>query len=221
MGMKKKNLDLIKNINEVLGDKIKSCKSLFDMVTIEVNQEPLIYVLNTLKNESRFDFSQLIDLAGVDYSAYSNSEWETKNVGSSAFYRGRKLQRENVRNEKRFAVIYHLLSINNNIRLRVRCYTSNNEPPCIPSVNNIWNSANWFEREAFDLFGIFFIGHEDLRRILTDYGFIGHPFRKDFPLIGEMEVRYDFKEKRIIYDPVSITERTLVPRVIRKDNRYK
>ena len=114
--MKKKNLDLIKNINEVLDDKIKSCKSLFDMVTIEVNQEHLIYVLNTLKNESRFDFSQLIDLAGVDYSAYSNSEWETKNVGSSAFNRGRKLQRENVGNEKRFAVIYHLLSINNNIQ---------------------------------------------------------------------------------------------------------
>lgn len=190
------------------------------MVTIEVNHENLISVLKTLKNDSRFDFSQLIDLAGVDYSAYSNSEWETKNVGSSAFNRGRKLQESIVKNEKRFAVIYHLLSINNNLRIRVRCYASNNEPPCIPSVNNIWNSANWFEREAFDLFGIFFIGHEDLRRILTDYGFIGHPFRKDFPLIGEMEVRYDFKEKRIIYDPVSITERTLVPRVIRKDNRY-
>jgi NADH-quinone oxidoreductase subunit C len=142
-----------------------------------------------------------------------------KKVTTAGFSRGRKSNID--KNKKRFAVAYHLLSINNNIRIRIKSYTGNNEPPCMPSVTHIWDSANWFEREAFDLFGIFFIGHNDLRRILTDYGFIGHPFRKDFPLIGEMEVRYDFQQKRVVYDPVSITERTLVPKVIRKDNRYK
>jgi NADH-quinone oxidoreductase subunit C len=217
--MKKKNLSLTTSIKNKLDKKIVNIKESFDMVTIEVQSENLIDVCKQLKENTTFDFSQLIDLAGVDYSAYGHEEWETKKVTTAGFCRGRKNNK--AVNKNRFAVVYHLLSINNNVRLRVKCYIDNNEPPCIPSVVNIWNSANWFEREAFDLFGIFFVGHNDLRRILTDYGFIGHPFRKDFPLIGEMEVRYDFNEQRIVYDPVSITERTLVPRVIRKDNRYK
>jgi NADH-quinone oxidoreductase subunit C len=190
------------------------------MVTINVSAEKLLYVSKKLRDDKSFDFSQLMDLAGVDYQSYKHEEWDTKKVTTAGFSRGRHLKTKK-QNCNRFAVVYHLLSISNNIRIRVKCYTESNEPPCIPSVTHIWNSANWFEREAFDLFGIFFIGHNDLRRILTDYGFIGHPFRKDFPLIGETEVRYDFNEQRIIYDPVSITERTLVPKVIRKDNRYK
>jgi len=218
--MKKKNLDLIENIKKELSKEIIKLNESFDMVTLEVKNENLLHVCKILKEKKVFDFAQLIDLAGIDYSSYGYEEWETKKVTTSGFSRGRNIDKKQIKNN-RFAVVYHLLSITNNMRIRLKCFTTKNEPPCIPSVNNIWNSANWFEREAFDLFGIFFIGHNDLRRILSDYGFIGHPFRKDFPLIGEMEIRYDFKQKRIIYDPVSITERTLVPRVIRKDNRYK
>lgn len=218
--MKKENSDLIKDIKNNFKEEIVSIDESFGTVTLEINSNNLLEVCKSLKQNKTFDFSQLIDLAGVDYSSYGHEEWETKKVTTSGFSRGRNINKKNPK-KNRFAVVYHLLSINNNIRLRLKCYADSNEPPCIPSVTDIWNSANWFEREAFDLFGIFFIGHNDLRRILTDYGFIGHPFRKDFPLIGEMEVRYDFKQKRIIYDPVSITERTLVPRVIRKDNRYK
>jgi NADH-quinone oxidoreductase subunit C len=218
--MKKKNLDLIENIKKEMGNKKVNLSESFGMITLELRSEDLLEVCNMLKSKSIFDFSQLIDLAGIDYSAYGHEEWETKKVTTSGFSRGRNINKKNPK-KNRFAVVYHLLSINNNLRIRLKCYADQNEPPCIPSVNDIWNSANWFEREAFDLFGIFFVGHNDLRRILTDYGFIGHPFRKDFPLIGETEVRYDFKQKRIIYDPVSINERTLVPRVIRKDNRYK
>ena len=121
---------------------------------------------------------------------------------------------------RRFAVVYHLLSIANNCRLRLRVFTGENNPPVLPSVVDVWSSANWFEREAFDLFGVLFEGHPDLRRVLTDYGFIGHPFRKDFPLIGNVEVAYDADKGRVVYKPVSIEPRTLVPRVIRDDNRY-
>ena len=121
---------------------------------------------------------------------------------------------------ERFAVVYHLLSIQNNFRLRLRLYTGESNPPIVKSVVDIWNSANWYEREAFDLFGVLFDGHPDLRRILTDYGFIGHPFRKDFPLIGNVEVKYDADKGRVVYQPVTIEPRTLVPRVIRDDNRY-
>jgi len=220
--MKEKNLKLIENINNSLKENIIDIKESFGMVTLEISNTNLLHVCKLLKEKQEFDFSQLIDLAGIDYSAYGHEEWETKKVTTAGFSRGINKNKNTYNEEKnRFAVIYHLLSINNNLRIRLKCYAEKNEPPCMPSVNNIWNSANWFEREAFDLFGIFFVGHNDLRRILTDYGFIGHPFRKDFPLIGETEVRYDFKEKRIIYDPVSINERILVPRVIRKDNRYK
>lgn len=178
--MKKKNSDLITNIKEKLNKEIVNLNISFDMVTLEVNHNNLISVCKKLKNDSIFDFSQLIDIAGVDYYSYANEEWETKKVTSSGFSRGRSSNgKNNTNNINRFAVVYHLLSISNNIRIRLKSFTTHNEPPCIPSVCSIWNSANWFEREAFDLFGIFFVGHNDLRRILTDYGFIGHPFRKD------------------------------------------
>lgn len=218
--MKKKNLELIDKVKKYLGETVEKIENTFGMVSLEIKSENLINACKVLKETKDLDFAQLSDLAGIDYSAYGNEEWETKKVTTSGFSRGRNINKENP-NKNRFAVIYHMLSLSNNIRIRLKCYADKNDPPCIPSVNSIWNSANWFEREAFDLYGIFFVGHNDLRRILTDYGFIGHPFRKDFPLIGETEVRYDFKQKRIIYDPVSITERVLVPRVIRKDNRYK
>lgn len=219
--MNKQNLKLIKNIKEKLTDEIISFSFSFDMITLEVENNNLLNVAKKLKDDENFNFSQLMDVAGIDYYSYGNQEWETKDASFKGFSRGKKLNSLSKKIKKRFAVVYHLLSLKNNVRLRIRSFTTENDPPCIPSVSSVWNSADWFEREAFDLFGIFFIGHTDLRRILTDYGFIGHPFRKDFPLIGEMEIRYDDKQQKVIYDSVSITERTLVPRVIRKDNRYK
>jgi NADH-quinone oxidoreductase subunit C len=175
-----------------------------------------------------FDFAQLIDVCGVDYLAYGKTEWKTDEATGSGFSRavtGRIVNEdsfadlESADSHRRFAVVYHLLSLNHNHRIRVKAYLSE-EPPMIDSVVDIWPSANWFEREAFDLFGILFRNHPDLRRLLTDYGFIGHPFRKDFPLSGYVEVRYDPEQKRVIYQPVTITPRVLVPKVIRDDHRY-
>jgi len=187
-------------------------------LTIEVSTADVFQVCQALHN--RFDFSQLMDLCGIDYSQYGQAEWETKQASSTGFTRGVSKGVYQVENEKpRFAVVYHLLSIKRNQRLRVRAFAEG-EPPRIDSVVTIWSSANWFEREAFDLYGILFEGHPDLRRILTDYGFIGHPFRKDFPLSGNVEMRYDLEKKRVVYEPVSIEPRTLVPKVIRHDNRY-
>lgn len=190
----------------------------YNELTIEVPAAHILDVCQALRN--RFDFSQLMDLCGVDYSQYGQADWKTKMATSTGFSRAvSKGILKGVEDKPRFAVVYHLLSIKNNQRLRVRTFAEG-EPPCIDSVIDIWSSANWFEREAFDLFGILFDGHPDLRRILTDYGFIGHPFRKDFPLSGNVEMRYDPETKRVIYEPVSVEPRTLVPRVIRHDNRY-
>ena len=185
---------------------------------VEVPAAHISAVCEALRNQ--FDFSQLMDLCGVDYSQYGQADWETKQASSTGFSRGvsKNIYQENS-DLPRFAVVYHLLSIKHNQRVRVRAFAEG-EPPRIDSVASIWSAANWYEREAFDLFGILFIGHTDLRRILTDYGFIGHPFRKDFPLEGNVEMRYDPEKKRVIYEPVSIEPRTLVPRVIRHDNRY-
>lgn len=187
-------------------------------LTIKIPAAHVLNVCETLRDQ--FDFSQLIDLCGVDYSQYGQADWQTNQASSTGFSRGvnQGVYQENV-DTPRFAVVYHLLSIEHNRRLRVRAFAEG-EPPRIDSVINIWNSANWFEREAFDLFGILFDGHPDLRRILTDYGFIGHPFRKDFPLSGNVEMRYDPDKKRVVYEPVSIEPRTLVPKVIRHDNRH-
>ncbi len=197
-----------------------ACVLEYDQVTMELPAEHLLSVCAVLRDDEQFSFTQLSDLCGVDYSTYGQVDWATQETTSTGFSRGREsLNKTESDESKRFAVVYHLLSIKNNIRLRLRCFVSD-EPPRIASVTEIWNSANWFEREAFDLFGILFEGHPDLRRILTDYGFIGHPFRKDFPLEGNVEVRYDAEKERVVYEPVTITNRVLVPRVIREDNRF-
>ena len=167
----------------------------------------------------------LMDVCGVDYLQYGDVEWTTSSATETGFSRGVEqtpviLDEADEFDARRFAAVYHLLSLRHNTRLRMRVFTGTGNPPIIRSVVDIWNSANWYEREAFDLYGILFEGHPDLRRILTDYGFIGHPFRKDFPLIGNVEVSYDADKGRVAYQPVSIEPRTLVPRVIRDDNRY-
>jgi len=190
-------------------------------VTLEVRRDQLTVVMNKLRHEKEFHFEELIDLCGVDYQRYGKADWETEETTSTGFSRGvsQNVYDEKLNKPARFAVVYHLLSIKHNRRVRVRSYLEDN-PPRIDSVVDIWAAANWFEREAFDLFGIMFEGHPDLRRILTDYGFIGHPFRKDFPLEGNVEVRYDPDKKRVVYQPVTIKNRVLVPKVIRHDNRF-
>ena len=190
-------------------------------LTLILPRDGLLETMRTLNTDSKISMEVCVDVCGIDYSTYGESEWVTKGAANSGFGRG-------VENEKipeldpsnRFAVIYHLLSVSNNTRLRVKTYLDANRP-IVDSITGIWAGANWFEREAFDLYGIMFAGHPDLRRILTDYGFIGHPFRKDFPLSGQVEMRYDPEQSRVIYEPVAIEPRTLVPRVIRDDLRYE
>jgi len=191
-----------------------------------VAADDFLGVASFLRDDDKCCFEQLIDVCGIDYLAYGQSEWDTD---SSSFSRGVKREFSFDEDEsgeavefdgKRFAVVIHLLSIKHNQRIRVKSYCEDNGFPVMDSVESIWNSANWFEREAFDLFGIIFNGHPDLRRILTDYGFIGHPFRKDFPLIGHLDMRYDEAQKRVVYEPVSIEPRVLVPRIIREDQRF-
>jgi NADH-quinone oxidoreductase subunit C len=191
-------------------------------VACEVRADDLLAVCRELRDNKEFGFEQLVDLAGVDYLDYGRDEWSTYESTETGFSRGVNRIRELVSETRpaRFAVTYQLLSVSNNWRLRLRCFAKEGEPPVLDSVADIWASANWYEREAFDLYGILFNGHPDLRRLLTDYGFIGHPFRKDFPLIGNVEVKYDPAKGRVVYQPVSIEPRTLVPRVIREDNRY-
>ena len=177
----------------------------------------------TLRDSPEFAFEQLVDLCGVDYGAYGRTDWETSETATTrGFSRGVRYGgfEDHVWEGRRFAVVYHLLSISRNERLRLRVLLDG-DPPRVESVVEIWASANWYEREAFDLYGILFEGHPDLRRILTDYGFVGHPFRKDFPLIGEVEMRFDPERGRVVYEPVSIEPRTLVPRVIRHDHRHE
>jgi NADH-quinone oxidoreductase subunit C len=192
-------------------------------LTFEVPAGRLVAVCSILRDDPELKFEQLIDLAGVDYLDYGRVEWNTETATSSGFSRGRSAPAaEPVTNPvpKRFAAVYHLLSVTHNRRVRLRAWCEAGEPPLLDSVVEVWKAADWFEREAFDLFGILFRGHPDLRRLLTDYGFVGHPFRKDFPLIGNVEVRYDETRGRVVYEPVAIEPRTLVPRVIREDNRY-
>ena len=202
-----------------------------DEFTLEVSVKKLIPVLKSLRDEQDFCFDQLIDVAGVDYLEYGKTEWKTQQATGTGFSRGvqhstfgRFKFDDNPISEQmdrpRFAVVYHLLSVAKNCRVRVKSFCEDNEFPVFPSVCEIWTSANWYEREAFDLYGIVFEGHPDLRRILTDYGFVGHPLRKDFPLVGHVEVRFDPSTQRVVYEPVSIEPRVLVPKVIREDNRY-
>lgn len=188
----------------------------------EVASVDLLSVARILRDAPALQFAMLIDVAGVDYLDYGRSEWRTEQATSSGFSRGvNQAAGHTLRGARRYAVAYQLLSLAHNRRLRLRVWCEGEEDPTVDSLTELWASADWFEREAFDLYGILFRGHPDLRRLLTDYGFIGHPFRKDFPLIGNVEVRYDAELKRVIYEPVTIEPRTLVPRVIRHDNRYE
>ncbi len=205
-------------IESRIGAKAARIVSLPDEIAIEVAPDDLLAVCQELRDAPEFAFEQLVDLSGIDYLEYGRSEWATESATASGFSRGvdRETPRD-VAGVPRFAIVYHLLSVTRNTRLRLRCRCVPGEPPMIDSVVDIWASADWYEREAFDLFGVLFRGHPDLRRILTDYGFIGHPFRKDFPLSGNVEVRYDPTLGRVIYQPVSIEPRITVPKVIRKE----
>jgi NADH-quinone oxidoreductase subunit C len=215
-----------------LGQKLVRLDERRGEITIEVLPENWLAVAGVLRDDPELHFEQLMDLCGVDYLSYGDAEWDTSDVTSEGFSRGvegagpgRFSWANRPRDTKiphRFAVVVHLLSIRHNRRLRVRAHCADDDLPGLPSLVGVWPSADWFEREAFDLFGIVFEGHPDLRRILTDYGFVGHPFRKDFPLIGNVEVRYDPERKRVVYEPVtSVEPRVLVPRTIREDSRYE
>ena len=211
---------LVARVKEHFGDSI-AVNVAFGEVTVEVDRNDILKVCTELRDQPNLAFEELIDLCGVDYLTHGQAEWETSAATGSGFSRG-VVEVDEPMSEQlsrgRFAVVYHLLSISHNCRIRVKTYLPEDEP-VVDSVIDIWASVNWFEREAFDLFGIMFSGHPDLRRILTDYGFIGHPFRKDFPLIGNVEMRYDAEKRRVVYEPVSIEPRTLVPKVIREDQK--
>jgi NADH-quinone oxidoreductase subunit C len=187
---------LKERLEKVLGKKVSRIHEALGELTLVVRSEDYLDVAATLRDEPTLGFDQLIDLCGVDYSEYDNATWEGP----------------------RFAAVSHLLSVKHNWRLRLRVFAPDDSFPLVASVTPIWSSANWFEREAFDLYGILFEGHDDLRRILTDYGFIGHPFRKDFPVSGNVEMRYDPEQKRVIYQPVTIDPREVTPRVIREES---
>ncbi|MFZ6774505.1 NADH-quinone oxidoreductase subunit C [Undibacterium sp. SXout7W] len=183
-------------VKNVLGARIVESKSALGELTVIVSPLDYLQVMLDLRDSVETSFEELIDLCGVDYSSYGNDIWDGA----------------------RFAVVTHLLSIKHNWRLRVRVFAADDDVPVVASLIDVWNAANWYEREAFDLFGILFDGHNDLRRILTDYGFIGHPFRKDFPVSGYVEMRYDADQKRVVYQPVTIDPRENTPRVIREEN---
>ena len=186
---------LLKEIKSTFGKEVSHTSIEHNELNIEVKIDDLLHTLKTLKQNKAFQFKQLIDLCGVDYKDYGEGAWT----------------------KPRFAVVYHFLSIEHNHRIRVRTFSKEENFPLFPSVIDLWPAANWYEREAFDLFGFMFTDHPDLRRILTDYGFVGYPFRKDFPMIGKVEMRYDDVQKRVIYQPVSIEERNNVPRIIREE----
>jgi len=225
---------LCQRLRDVFGERIREAGTARGEVTVEAAPRDAFALMQDLRDHAEFQFDQLTDIAGVDYAAYAQDEWITQEATGSGFGRGVDgfttgrlgltgpygVHEIESNTGRRFAVTYQLLSVALNHRMRIKVYADDDNFPVVDSVVPIWNSANWFEREAFDLFGIMFDGHPDLRRILTDYGFVGHPFRKDFPLIGNMEVRYDEERGRVVYQPVSIEPRVLVPRVIRKDKRY-
>ena len=188
---------LSQNLQTHFGDKLKSLNFALGEVTIEVGASDYLSVMAALRNEADLQFEELVDLCGVDYSTYGEGAWQGRH----------------------FAAVTHLLSIQKNWRLRVRVFAEDDEFPSVDSITSVWKSVNWFEREAFDLYGIAFVGHDDLRRILTDYGFIGHPFRKDFPISGYVEMRYDPDQARVIYQPVTIEPRENTPRILR-ENTY-
>ena len=210
-------------VQDRLGSDVRATATRPGEVAVEVVPRALRTVCVELRDGDGLRFAQLVDLCGVDWLEYGRADWETSDSATSqGFSRGvQSRDRAGTTDARpRYAVVYHLLSHEFNQRIRIRC-PAPGEPPVVESVHDIWNSADWYEREAFDLFGILFDGHPDLRRILTDYGFVGHPFRKDFPLVGEVEMRYDPARRRVVYEPVSIEPRTLVPKVIRSDERHR
>ena len=222
---------LAEAVSARFGGLLRRRESACGELSYDLDASELVATATALREEEAFSFAILIDVCGVDYLGYGQVQWTTESATGTGFSRAVEpgadatapaadRERTVAPEPARFAAIYHLLSLENNQRLRLRAFAVGENPPVLPSVSGIWQAADWFEREAFDLFGIVFEGHGDLRRILTDYGFIGHPFRKDFPLSGNVEVRYDEAKKRVVYEPVSIEPRTLVPRVIRDDNRY-
>ena len=219
---------LLTLLQERFGETLQDAGVAVGEVTIEIAPGDLMSTCTALRDEKEFSFEQVIDICGIDYLAWGETEWATQETTGTGFSRGveantaerlpglkEELSTETLQKDRRFAAVYHLLSIRNNQRLRIKVFAVDEQLPVVPSVLEIWSSANWYEREAFDLYGILFEGHPDLRRILTDYGFIGHPFRKDFPLSGNVEVRYDPEKRRVVYQPVSIEPRVLVPKVIR------
>ncbi len=222
---------LAEKLKAVLGTRIDELNINHGQICIDVPAEHLIEVATELRDNEKFQCQQLVDLCGIDYSQYGNNEWTTDKSSATGFSRavepathGHLIFGETLKptglQKHRFATIYQLLSYSLNHRITMRVFAENEDFPMVESVVPVWNSANWYERESFDLFGIHYSGHPDLRRILTDYGFVGHPFRKDFPLVGHVEMRYDEEQKRVIYEPVSIEPRVLVPRVHRDDHRY-
>lgn len=212
---------LVEQLNAELATYITQVTVACDEVTVECTAHHLKSLMYALRDSAALHFDQLIDLCGVDYLSYGEYDWKTDIATENGFSRGVKRQdaKANSMNKPRFAVVYHLLSTEKNHRLRVKVFLEE-QHLIVPSIHDVWKAANWFEREAYDLYGILFQDHPDLRRLLTDYGFIGHPFRKDFPVSGQVEMRYDAKLEKVVYAPVDITPRVLVPKVIRKDNRY-
>jgi NADH-quinone oxidoreductase subunit C len=229
--MAEQALPLVDRLQARFGSKVLAVAASHGSVTLEIGPEHWLEVARALRDEPEFRYEQLIDVCGVDYLGYGQGEWDTENVSSEGFSRGVEGvgpgrfswagRPRAAAGEKRYAVVAHLLSVHYNRRIRLRARCVDDSLPVVSSLVDVWPVASWFEREAFDLFGIVFEGHPDLRRILTDYGFVGHPFRKDFPLIGNVEVRYDAEKGRVVYEPVSIEPRVLVPRVIRDDSRYE
>ncbi len=226
------NQTLLESLRARLGDAAVSLAESVGQVTLEVAPENWLSTARTLRDTPDLAFEQLIDLCGLDYFGFGQDEWDTEDVSNEGFSRGVEGRAgpgrfdweerpRGVTESGRFAIVVHLLSVSGNRRLRVRTRCADTLAPALDSLVGVWPVANWFEREAFDLFGVVFAGHPDLRRLLTDYGFIGHPFRKDFPLIGNVEVRFDPEKQRVVYEPVSIEPRVLVPRVIRDDSRYE
>lgn len=220
--MSEKLKRLASTLEERFGERLTRLPSKPYELTFEVAAENLVEVCRELRDGEGLKFEQMIDVCGVDYLTYGKAEWVTEDATDTGFSRGvqRELPNKAPNYDRRFAVVYHLLSVSLNQRLRLKVFCGADETPVVPSITSIWSAANWFEREAFDMFGILFDGHPDMRRILTDYGFVGYPFRKDFPLWGQVEVRFDPEKQRVVYQPVTIEPRILVPKTIRRDHRY-
>ena len=214
---------LAAKVDAQLGARVRRRPARSFELAYDTDPAALLEVCRMLRDTPELKFEQLMDLAGLDYLHYGRDEWQTESATHSGFSRGRVARTDapDPLAAGRFAVVYNLLSVSHNQRLRLVVRCADSAEPVVDSVVPVWAGANWFEREAFDLFGILFSGHPDLRRILTDYGFIGHPFRKDFPLCGNVEVQYDPDKQRVVYQPVSIVPRVLVPKVIRHDHRYE